>query len=281
MKKNSTLFVMILKAFKQLNDLNNSDIYTFSLCSFVFSLSNISIFSQENSNTIQNESLAIENVIVEEYFFPASKYFLSTGIGNISKCNITYKIYIEMKPGCSFQLIYGEQKHELYIKTSTKIQNNTICRDVTGFNINPKINFENKDDSDLWITMGSTTKSHSGYLRTEKSDDLIINKNITQNNQNHMSRKLSLNKSFKFELNLFNDQGHTNEIYETNKIINAQTEIKNYNNDNKILIAQLTTKDKLNFELNIQSIKTYANSLQFTTDNILNRATQTVNPSNN
>jgi len=272
---------MILKAFKRLNVLNINDIYTFSLCTYVFSLSNISVFSQDNSNTIQNESLALENVIVEEYFIPASKYFLTTDSGAIPRCSITYKIYIEMKPGYSFQLIYGKQKNELFIKTSTKFQDNKVCRAITGFNINPKKNYENKVDADSWITMGSATRILSEIIKADSKENSIISENILDNDQNFFTGKHHLNNPLKFELHFFNDRDHANEFNDKNGNQDTHPDNNLYYGEGRILIAQLTTKEKLNFELKVESGNFSTDFQQYVPDNTNRRAAQTVNFINN
>jgi hypothetical protein len=269
---------MILKALKHSNVLSINDIYTFSLSTYIFPTSNASVSIEDDSFKVQNESLALKNVIIEEYFIPASKNSISNTESPISACSIIYRIYIEIKPDYTLQLIYG--KHELLIKTSGKFQNNKVCRDIASFNINPKRNIENKVDSDSWITMGSVTKSNSGNSKTESQDNLLINKIFLQNDQNFMNGKLPFNKPFKFELNFFSDKSHVNEFYDNHHKELQQFDFKDDGNHNRILIAQLTTKEKLNFELNIQSGNISYDSLNFIENDTKCSPIQKVNSTN-
>lgn len=254
---------MVLKASKHLNALCINNIHTFSLCTYIFSLSNISIFSQDNSNTIQNESLAIEKVVIEEYSIPSLKNLAATDLSPLPDFFTTYKIFIQIKAGYNFQLIYGEKKHGVFIKTSAKFQNNKVYRALTSFNINPRINAENFFSSDTWVTMGSSTKIHLDIYKSNTTDSDFESINIFENDRHYSSEKLQLNKPFKSDLNYFNDENPDNAIIEDNGNQDIYNKSTNYAEENRILIAQLTTKEKLNFELDVLIGKSSANCLHF------------------
>ena len=87
---------------------------------------------------MHDDSLALENVIVERYYVSDSTDYTDTTGNALPHGSITYRLFIDMKPGYSLQVVYGVPNHELFLKTSTTFFNDKVCYAETGFNIDAK-----------------------------------------------------------------------------------------------------------------------------------------------
>jgi hypothetical protein len=157
-----------------------------------------------------------------------------------------------MKPGYSLQSVYGNQKHELFIKTSTVFFNNQYCYAMTGFNIHPKEINENTVALDSWITMGAATRLHTGILRSDDKDGSIIKRVSLAKADGFTNGIFPTFKSFNLDLNFFKDKKNASLFSTNNGGWAALGGVKGPTSDNSVLIAQLTTNGILSFELNVQ-----------------------------
>jgi hypothetical protein len=212
-----------------------------------------SIYAQQKYSITHNDSLALEKVIVEQYYSSDSTDYIDTSAYLLPKGAITYRIFIDMKPGYSLQVIYGNQQHELFFRTTTSFFNNQECVAMTGFNIDAKQLSIGTVALDSWITMGAASRLHTGILRSEDNDDFSF---IT--NRKSLSEKDGLTKSvlpnfriFGLNLKCFNDSIAGN-FSTNNGGWAAPGGVKGPTPENKVLIAQLTTNGKLSFGLNVQ-----------------------------
>jgi hypothetical protein len=219
----------------------------------VFIIFFISCFSSKAQDVISHDdSLALENIIVEKYYMADSTDYADTTGGILPKGSITYRIYVDMKLGYKLQVVYGNQRHELFLKTSTTFFNNTYCLAMTGFNIHPKEINQNTVALDSWLTMGAATKLHTGILKNDDKDGSII-KRVSLAEKDGLSIGITPTfKPFNLDLNFFKDKTNAS-LFSTNNGGWAALEgVKGPTDDNRVLIAQLTTNGTLSFKLNIQ-----------------------------
>jgi hypothetical protein len=272
---------MLLKASKKISKLKINEITSFSLCTFVFSLTNNPLNPNGENGNDNIGIIAVESVTVEEYFLPFTFDFTSGVYNASSNFSINYKIYLDIKPGYSLQLVYGNKKQELLIKTSAKIQGNKVCRSITGFNILPKRSDDNRIISDSWITMGTRTRIHSEInkpeLKEAKSEieNQLYDLKVFRNHDNH------LYKPFKFELKYFHEENSSEILNDYFECTEVQVINKCQESEYKVLIAQLTTNEKLNFELDIQSGNISPDCLNFSSGDTKNNSAHIVNSTNN
>jgi hypothetical protein len=210
--------------------------------------------AQQNFVLTHYDSLALENVIVEKYYISDSSDYIDTIGGILPKGSITYRIYIDMKPGYRLQLVYGDKKHELVIKTSTVFFNNLFCLAITGFNIHPKEINLNTVALDSWITMGAATKIHTGILRADDTDGSIIKRSTLSKADGLTNGTFPMFKEMNLDLSFFKDKKDASEFKTNNGGWAALGGggVIGPTEDNRVLIAQLTTNGKLSFNLNIQ-----------------------------
>jgi hypothetical protein len=225
-------------------------------------------FSQQNNILSRNDSTALENVIIEKYYVYDSTDFIDSE-NTLQKGSVTYRIFIEMKPGYSLQAVYGTQKHELFLKTSTIFFNDRECYAETGFNIDAKKLGRGTVALDSWITMGAASRLHTGILKTK--DDSVYS---------FISKYKSLSKTdgltkgvlpefqvFNLDLKFFKTDSTASNFSTSDGAWAALGGVKGPTSENGVLIAQLTTNGKLSFRLNVQIGKPEGGYIQFVAKN--------------
>ncbi len=214
----------------------------------------VNISAQYKFVLTHNDSTALENVIVEKYYVADSSDCADTTYGILIQGSITYRIFIDMKPGYSLQLVYGDKNHELFIKTSTVFFNNTYLEAMTGYNINSKDINKNTVALDSWITMGAASKIHTGILLSEDKDGSVLTRPAFARADGLTNGVFPTLKSFNLDLNFFKDKKDA-KVFSTNNggwAALGGGGAKGPTESNRVLIAQLTTNGTLSFELNIQ-----------------------------
>jgi hypothetical protein len=199
-----------------------------------------------------DDSLALENVIVEKYYVTDSSYYVDTTGGILPKGSITYRIYIDMKPGYSLMMVYGDKKHELFLKTTTVFFNNTYCLAMTGFNIHYKEINENSVALDSWLTLGAASRIHTGILKTDDTDGSILKRASLSKADGLTNGTTPTFKMYNLDMNFFKDKKDASLFSTKNGAWYCIEGVKGPTIDNRVLIAQLTTNGTLSFELNIQ-----------------------------
>ncbi|MFZ4707852.1 MAG: hypothetical protein ACOYMF_17755, partial [Bacteroidales bacterium] len=132
------------------------------------------LHAQGNDPMSHEDSLALENVIVERYYISDSTDYSDTTGNALPQGSITYRIFIDLKPGYSLQTVYGSPTHELFLKTSTIFFNDKECYAETGFNIDAKKLQKGTVALDSWITMGAASRLHTGIPRSEDKDGSML-----------------------------------------------------------------------------------------------------------
>jgi hypothetical protein len=117
----------------------------------------------------------LEGVIVEKFYVSteadnAGKLYS----GDLPKGSVTYRIYVDLKPGYRFQAAYGTPTHPLIIQSSEKFFNH-----IEDGNIQPNIIPERAYKKniallDSWLSVGACSEGHLGILK--EADDTISDK---------------------------------------------------------------------------------------------------------
>jgi hypothetical protein len=211
--------------------------------------------AQEDKKVIADSSdgAALENIIVEQYYVATEKDYKVNEGGTLAKGSVTYRIYVDLKPGYVLQAVFGSDKHPLKIETSTEFFNNTSYGATKGDFIDDKKLNENTVALDSWLTLGAATRSHNGILRTEDQDGSIIKKPGLKNADGLFESEIKSAISFgTINFDSFYGKKKVSSVSSTNGSWAVYGGVKGPTEENKILIAQLTTDGKLSFDLNIQ-----------------------------
>jgi hypothetical protein len=213
----------------------------------------------------------LEGVIVEKFYVSteadnAGKLYS----GDLPKGSVTYRIYVDLKPGYRFQAAYGSPAHPLIIQSSEKFFNH-----IEDGNIQPNIIPERAYKKniallDSWLSVGSCVEGHLGILK--EGDDTISDKFIVFEKEYFRNKKKIIPLFEKdgmkrsefvpfptfFKMDslafVFGSATLSNKL----KIDNAAWACMGKGSvgadslsTNCVLIAQLTTHGNLNFELNL------------------------------
>lgn len=222
---------------------------------FIFA-SCVAFQAQQKSELSKADKSALEGIIVESYYVSDSADYVDS-LGDVLKSGaITYRIYVDMKPDYTLQLIYGSQKHPLSIQTSTTFYNNADCGALIGYNVNYlKIN-RGKYALDSWITINSATNHYAGILKSHDKDGSIIERHSLNKADGLTNGNLPTIKPFNLDMNFFDNDSNAVVFSTTNggwaAISGVKSGVKGPTTDNRVLIAQLTTNGILSFELNVQ-----------------------------
>ena len=212
----------------------------------------------------------LEGIILEKFYISSkednSKPELS---GHLAPGSITYRIYVDLKPGYTFQAAYGAPNHELYIKSTNLFYNHVEYGAEYPNRIPLRTYSRNTSRLDSWLSVGGAGENQIGVLKTE-DDTLSVFKTSGAYLKNHskkMGISLEVVDGLKEQYNLtfptFYQMDST--IKGLGTITNTNT--ININNgawasmgkgskgadslSNKVLIAQLTTDGKLSYQLNL------------------------------
>lgn len=114
----------------------------------------------------------LEGIILEKFYISSkednSKPELS---GHLAPGSITYRIYVDLKPGYTFQAAYGAPNHELYIKSTNLFYNHVEYGAEYPNRIPLRTYSRNTSRLDSWLSAGGAGENQIGVLKTE--DDTL------------------------------------------------------------------------------------------------------------
>ena len=213
----------------------------------------------------------LEGIVVE-------KFYVSTKADNAGKLysgdlpegSVTYRIYVDLKPGYRFQAAYGSPQHPLVIESTENFYNHLENGNIQP-NIIPERTYKkNIALLDSWLSAGACAEGHLGILK--EHDDTISDKFIGFEKGYFKGKKKSvplyevdgMKRSAVLPVPTFFQMDFLS------KVIGTTTSEKRIYSDNGawaalgkgavgadslstncVLIAQLTTVGELSFELNL------------------------------
>ena len=230
---------------------------------------NVSLLNAQNnkSKITEADKSSLEGIIVEKYYVNDSKDHFDTTGGAFPKGAVTYRIYVDMKPGYTLQAVYGVPKHKLTISTSTNFFNNISEGTGTGDRIYSKNINHNTVAFDSWLTIGAVTESHNGILLTEDTDGSIINKKCFKKADGLNTGKIKPVTYFGIDPVFFNTNNKASAFTTDNGSWAVFGGVSGPTESNKVLIAQLTTDGSIAFELNLQIGTPTGGSIQYVAKN--------------
>lgn len=224
----------------------------------------------------------IEKVIVEKYYISDSTDATDTTGGKLAVGSTTYRIFIDLLPGYKIIKLYGNENHRLQFGSSdSSFFNNKSEGQTVARNFNKARFSENTVALDTWLTLGQIAKASGSraYFGVPKKDDKngsIIGGTHNDGGSARISKGLLTNASTEMGIALITADGidtssvipkNPSEFFDNDTTIFNSNSVKEFisnsctvNNDgvmgvdkdsNQVLIAQLTTKGTLSFELNV------------------------------
>ena len=231
---------------------------------------------------------SIKKIIVETYYVSDSIDATDTTGGHLEAGSKTYRVYIQMKPGCMLQKLYGDYRHTLKFSSTENFFNNmdrgkTFAKDINKTSYN-----SNTAALDTWLTLGQTTKTsvktYFGLLKSEDTDGSFIGGANNDGGSAGIPNGLLTNNDTLAGISLTVADGmdtltHVPNNWSDNGIIDLISSVDSTifgsaktgkefisNNaylqnsgvtgvipgNNEVLVAQLTTKGDISFELNVE-----------------------------
>lgn len=237
------------------------------------------------SFTVINAQDAIRNVIVETYYYSDAKDASDTTGGYLEPGSKTYRVYIQMKPGCKLQRIYGENNDTLIIKSTANFFNNKDYGQLFGKNNTTYSLRKNTSALDTWITLGQITKTaastYFGILKSQDRNGSIIGGVNNDGGSAGTPGGLLTNNNSLAGLPLttadgmdtmnetpenwvewgFSDSSIFGSVIPGSEFVSNDAYIQNSGvagvnpDSNQVLVAQLTTKGEISFKLNVEVIE--------------------------
>jgi hypothetical protein len=254
----------------------------------------------------------LEKVIVETYYISDKNDATDVTGGQLDSGSVTYRVYIDMLPGYKLKTIYGNEYHTLKIASTTPFFNNADRGQVFGKDMPMNRLNDNTSALDSWITIGQVTTTNGGktYFGIPKVDDtngtiiagtkndggsasiaegLLANQNpaagIPLTIQDGMDTMSTIPSDWTPLIASALDSTIFDTINKTvKKIISNKATIQNSGvmgvipEKNQVLVAQLTTKGELSFELNIELLDPTGKSFYYVANDSLDSLELTITP---
>jgi hypothetical protein len=233
----------------------------------------------------------LEGIIVEKYYVSTpedSKAKNKSGI--LEEGSVTYRIFVDLKPGFRFQAAYGSKDHVLYFASTEKFFNHDGAG-TTHPNILPGRTLS-QDISllDSWLSVGAASEFHLGIpkmydtegksieLKSGYLENKISKKDFTLRERDGLAEAETLPYPTFFQmdscLRYIGSATNGDSIVVRDGAWAAMGKGSvgaDSLTTNTVLIAQLTTKGELSFELNLMIADTHGNSHKYVARNAVGR----------
>jgi hypothetical protein len=233
-----------------------------SILLIILLINSVSSWAQTRTSVTEDDKKALEGIIVEKYYTATETDVNDTVGGILPRGSVTYRIYVDMKPGYKLQAVYGVSKHEFFIKTTTSFFNYSNGGQSADEIFDTRLNQHNMA-LDSWITINVCSKSCNGVLKTEDTDSSMIkNKPTLEKADGMLKGETQKLLYYGIDLSPFKS-GKFSEFSSKNGSWVCVGRGKGPTKENRVLIAQLTTDGKLSFELNLQIGSPDGHTVQF------------------
>jgi len=230
----------------------------------------------------------LENVLVETYYISDSLDATDSTSKPLPIGSTTYRIFINLKPGSKLKKVYGDAFHPIKIISTDTFWNNTDNGQSFAYLINKNRLGDNTVALDTWLTLGQATKltpiPYFGVPKVNDRDSSIIGginndggsqgigTGLLTNNIPQLGIPLTLKDgldtmtvgpenwiSYGILDELTNDDSTIfGSLKPGLQFISNNAGLQNSGvsgviaDSNQVLVAQLTTKGKLTFQLNVE-----------------------------
>lgn len=116
----------------------------------------------------ESEAQGLEDIIVETYYVSGDAEASIPGNSALPTGSVTYRIFIDMKPGYKLQSVFGAPEHEMILRTGTYFYNDPMHGHYISNLIMDRMLPGHALMLDSWIAMGAGSQQRYGIL---KSDD--------------------------------------------------------------------------------------------------------------
>lgn len=231
----------------------------------------------------------LEGIIVEKYYTsgPGDTKAVNKS-GELEEGSVTYRIFVDLKPGYRFQAAYGSPVHPLIIHSTEPFYNHTSAG-TTHANILPERTLS-QDISllDSWLSVGAAGENHlgipkiyddnnadefvkwnAGFLEHAEGKDFVP---IRERDGLVRANRLPFPTFYQMDscLKVLGNSTNGGELRLDNgawACMGKGAVGADSLTTNTVLIAQLTTAGELSFELNIQVATPHGNTIRYVARN--------------
>ncbi len=223
----------------------------------------------------------LEKVIVETYYISDSIDASDTTNGILETGSTTYRIFVDLQPGYKLNKIFGNANHDLKISSTSTFFNSVYGETFGNKTVRTEIS-NGISALDTWLTLGQTYEKRQGrtgfgILKTQDTDASSLITMLTNNNplagialteadgHFHSTTLPSISTTHfgivdeftNYDSTIFGSVKPGTEFNSNGRDVNLTAGsgvaiVGAIPDSNQILIAQLTTKGKISFELNIE-----------------------------
>ncbi|MBL7981017.1 MAG: T9SS type A sorting domain-containing protein [Flavobacteriales bacterium] len=117
---------------------------------------------------------AIENVVVEVYYVSDANDASDETGGGLPTGSKTYRVYIDLCDGCSLRAVYGDDNHEIKITSTEPFFNHADRGRTFGHLVQNGALDEGTTAVDSWLAMGAASNQKRGVLKVDDTDGSIV-----------------------------------------------------------------------------------------------------------
>jgi hypothetical protein len=231
----------------------------------------------------------IEKVFIETYYITDANDATDTTGGGIDAGTKTYRIYVDLKPGSKIRKIYGDTYHRLMFSSTEVFFNNKVDGLTFAKDFNRNSFKENTVALDTWLTIGQvsqqSTKTYFGVPKPADRDGSFIGGLNSDGGSAAIAQGLLVNSDTEMGIPLTTADGIDTMLSEPNNwahygfqdfatqndstifgsLVPGMSFVSNnaglinsagiggvIRDTNQVLIAQLTTRGELSFEINLE-----------------------------
>jgi hypothetical protein len=218
-----------------------------------------------------NDQPGLEGIFVEKFYIAGKEDLVSNSYaGELKQHSVTYRIYVDLLPRYRFQAAYGSKEHPLFFRTTTSFYNNTDKGGVVASIIPRRSIGRNTVLLDSWLSVGTAGELCLGVPKEDDdaADFVEFEESFLRNHSKDIGYPIRERDGMKYSLDMplhtffgldsaiqvFGYKGGK-EFYLDNgawACMGKGSLGVDSLSRNRILIAQLTTDGKLEFELNLQ-----------------------------
>ncbi len=251
----------------------------------------------------------LEKVIVETYYISDYNDASDTTGGGIDTGSKTFRIYIDLVPGSQLAKIYGNADHAFIINSTATFFNNKADGQSFGKDFPKNRLSENTVALDTWLTLGQTTrnasKTYFGVLKANDNDGSFIGGVNNDGGSSLIAAGLLANvdplagtplttsdgmDTMNVQPGNWADFGIVNNgidstifgsVITGSQFISHNASLQNSGvsgvlpDSNQVLVAQLTTKGDISFELNIEVIDTNGAIIKYVANDSIMQSDET------
>ncbi len=271
---------------------------------FIKSIFILAAAAMAASATAQND---IEALSVEIYYISDANDATDTDGGPpLTEGSVTYRLFLKLAPGAQLKALYGSANHPLIISSTEPFFNNEQRGRTFGHQVQNQFLNRNTVALDSWISFGAASNQLFGVPKSLDTDGSIVGGASSDGGSESIPAGMLVNNDPMAEIPLtesdglmlggapvappgftvipanafdpiFRDATSTENTFNNTGVVMQTSGVFGFDSENRILMAQLTTKGDLAFELNVEIINADGDVVKYVAVENVEDTQETVN----